>query len=460
MSMFRKGLFFYPFILLMLFTSCVSTSEKQDVIKEKEPENVPEEIDEPTDPLLFYKGPEDLEKALEIMEQMEDEKMNRDSRFVYYSLLISRNDIDKATEQLEILLTDNENDIKALSAYIALMDYRENSSKRDEILEKLISVDPENSFAFNMKGTLALRNKDYQTAEKLYMKSLQSDPQNIDSYIGRANSLMHIEGREEESVLVFDLAEKVDPENPYIYSDRSRVLRFLKDYGRAEDDMTKAIAIYPSEWNYLDRARIRISDLDERDSAKEDLLNIMAINEENFFANVYLAGIYEEEQDYDKALEYYEKIISLSSDYHYAYPALGKLYYIKGQWNKAAEMYARASFSGSREMTYPLMASLSYTLGGDDRKAKSILNDNIGKLDRSSSIYEMYRYYLNPGSPYFVQLAIDKDKNEIMQDRMKFYLAMMDKLNGFDDTAAVILSEIATRKGAYEFILASHELEK
>jgi len=122
-------------------------------------------------------------------------------------------------------------------------------------------------------------------------------------------------------------------------------------------------------------------------------------------------------------------------------------------------MYARASFSGSKEMSYPLMASLCYTLDGDKNKAKSILNDNIGKLDRSSSIYEMYRYFLNPSSPYFVQMAIDKDKNETLRERMKFYLAMIDKLNGHKDTASVILSEISGRKGAYEFELAAHELE-
>ena len=33
------------------------------------------------------------------------------------------------------------------------------------------------------------------------------------------------------------------------------------------------------------------------------------------------------------------------------------------------------------------------------------------------------------------------------------------RLNGFKDTATVIFSEIAEKKGAYEFILASHELE-
>ncbi|MDA3809503.1 MAG: hypothetical protein PF518_04140 [Spirochaetaceae bacterium] len=443
----RKGFLFIPFILVLFLTSCVSVPEKESDVK----------IEESEDPLSFYRGPEDLDKALQIMENRDE--MDRDSRFIYYSLLISNNDIDKAIDQLKILLSENENDIEVLRAYITLMDYKGDSQERDKYLEKLISIDSENSFAYNLKGTLALRNEKYKEAEIFFQKSLKSDLLNIDSYIGKGNSLMHIEGREEESLAAFDQAEKIDPDNPYVYSDRSRVQRFLKDYGRAEDDITKAISLYPSEWNYLDRARIRISHLDDKEGAEEDLKKIISLNSENFFANVYLAGIYDDEKEYDLSLKFYEKILTLANDYYYAYPALGKLYYIKAQWDKAAEMYARASFSKAKDMTYPLMASLCYTLDGDKGNARSILNDNIGMLDRSSSIYEMYRYFLNPSSPYFVQLAIDKDKNEMIRDRMKFYLAMVDKNNGFEDTAAVILNEIAGRKGAYEFELAAHELE-
>ena len=457
MSGLGKGLSITPLIVLFLITSCVSTPEKID--DRPDGETSPETIKDSENPISFYNGPEDAAKAIEIMENLENEKMDRNTRFIYYSLLISNNDMDKALEQLEILLSENPDDVEALTAYITMMDYRGEEGKRDESLARLISIDGENNFALNMKGSLLLRDKQYGQAEALFLKSLRSDPDNIESYIGRGNSLMHIEGREEESVIVFNAAEKIDPDNPYIYSDRSRVYRFLKDYGRAEDDMTKAISLYPSEWNYLDRARIRISDLDDKEGAKEDLNDIIALNEDNFFANVYLAGILDEEKKYTESLYYYEKILTLADDYHYAYSALGKLYYIENKWDKAAEMYMKASFSKTNDMTYPLMAYLCYTMNGETGKAKSILNDNIGKLDRSSSLYEMYRYYLNPSSPYFVQMAIDKDKNEMMRDRMKFYLGMIDKTKGFSDTASVIFSEIAERKGAYEFELASFELK-
>lgn len=457
MSLFNKIQLVCPFVLLLVI-SCTSTPER--VSDTAEPENVPETIEETVDPIAFYKSADDAAEAIKIMAEMEEEKMDRESRFLYYSLLISNNDIEKAVEQLEILLDENKDDLEALSAYITLMDYTGDKKKRDESLNHLVALDERNSFALNMKGTIALRSKEYGRAEQLFFQSIKSDPENAESFIGRANALMHIEGREEESISMFDAAEKIDQDNPYIYSDRSRVFRFLKDYGRAEDDISRAIALYPSEWNYLDRARIRISDLNNREGAKEDLSEIIVKNDSNFFANVYLAGIYDDERDYESALKYYEKVLSIAEDYHYVYPALGKLYYIKGQWDKAADMYSMASSSRLNEMTYPLMAYLCYSQAGENKKAGSILNGNIGNLDRSSSIYEMYRYYLNSGSPYFVQLAIDKEKNELIRDRMKFYLAMIDKLDGREATASVIFNEIAMRKGAYEFELASLELEK
>jgi len=288
--------------LIILLTSCVSAPEKQTDVEQTASE--PEKIEESENPLSFYNGPEDVEKALKVMEDMENDKMDRDSRFIYYSLLISSNEIDKAIEQLKILLSENENDIESLIAFIAIMDYSGDTEQRDISLNKLIEIDADNSFAHNMRGSLALRDKNYAKAEISFLKSLQADPGNVDSYIGRGNSLMHIEGREEESVSSFDAAEKIDPDNPYIYSDRSRVLRFLKDYGRAEDDMSKAISLFPSEWNYLDRARIRLADLDDKAGAKEDLNQILLQNNSNFFANVYLAGIYDEEKEYDLALDF------------------------------------------------------------------------------------------------------------------------------------------------------------
>ncbi|MBN2657458.1 MAG: tetratricopeptide repeat protein [Spirochaetales bacterium] len=454
-----KGLLISPFILFII-ASCVSTPEKPEKppAGNRETSAVVERPEE--DPIAFYRGPEDAAEAIRVMEEMEDEKMDRDSRFIYYSLLISNNDLDKAAEQLDILLRENPDDREILAAYITLSDYLGDKAKRDEALDHLISLDPESGFVINMKGTFALREEKYSEAEKLFRKSISYDRDNPESYIGLANALMHIDGREKESLESFNLAEEIDSENPFIYSDRSRVYRFLKDYGKAEDDLTRAIELYPSEWNYLDRARIRIGDLNERERAKEDLLAVMDQNPENFFANVYLAGLYDEEGEYDLSLVHYEKVLELASDYNYAYPALGKLYYIKERWAESAQMYRKAVETGLNDLTYPLMGWLALYRDGREKEGQQFLNSYIGKLDRSSAVYEMYRYYLSPSSPYFVQMAIDKEKDETLRDRMKFYMAMIDALKGREGTAQAILGEIAARKGAPEFELANLYLEK
>lgn len=454
MSLRTKGLLLSPFVLY-LFMSCVTAPEKPAESLPGGPAEKPAE----ENPLSFYRGPGDAAEAIRVLEERQNGEMDRDSRFIYYSLLVSHNDMEKACEQLEILLKENPDDMEILSAYITMMDYMGEDDIRDKSLDKLISLDGSNSFALNMKGSLALRKKDYNQAEKLFLKSLAADGNNSETYIGLANALMHIKGREQESIGVFDKAQKLDPENPFIYSDRSRVQRFLKDYGKAEDDMTAAIALDPSEWNYLDRARIRIGDLGDVNGAKEDLLEVLKLDRENFFANVYLAGIFDEEADYVEARIHYEKVIELADDYKYAYPSLGKIYFIEGEWEKSAEMYKKASESNLYEKTYPLMAWLAYGKSGKMKEGNAVLNASLGQLDRSSSIYEMYRYYLSPGSPYFVQMAVDNEKDDTMRDRMKYYLAMMDSIEGHKETAKALFGEIAERKGAYEFELAALEME-
>jgi len=459
MSLRVKGLLLCPFILFII-TACVSTPEnpvEKPVEKPSEETDVPEES-----PIAFYQGPEDAAEAIRILEEVEDDKMDRDSRFIYYSLLISNNDLDKAAEQLEILMGENPDDREVLQAYITMADYRGEKEKRDTALDHLHSVDPTSSFAYTMKGTFALREKEYSKAIDFFLNSLSNAEGQIDpeACLGLANAYMHREGEEEKSLRYFEMAEELDSENPYIYSDRSRVYRFLKDYGKAEDDMTRAIELFPNEWNYLDRARIRIGNLNDFTGAKEDLLAVLGFNNDNFFANVYLAGIYDEEGDYDRSLFHYERVVELASDYNFAYPALGKLYYIKGRWADSAEMYRKAVETGLKDMTYPLMGWLALYKDGNEREGQRLLNGNIGKLDRSSSVYEMYRYYLSPSSPYFVQMAIEKEKDELIRDRMKFYMGMIDALKGRTDTARAILGEISERKGAPEFELAKLYMEK
>lgn len=462
MSTRLKGLLVGPFVLF-IFLSCVSAPEKVEQSIEKPPveeENPAEKPIEEEDPISFYSGPEDAADAIKVMEDMAEEEMDRQARFIYYALLISNNDMEKGREQLDILLNDNPDDPEILSAYIVLMDYLGEDENRDKALDHLIKVDPENNFAINMKGSFALRNEEYKEAEKLFRQNLASGYVDSETLIGLANALMHLKGREEESILIFNRAEEIDSQNPFVYSDRSRVHRFLKDYGAAEDDLSKAIELYPSEWNYLDRARIRIGDLGDNEGAKEDLLMIMDLNEENFFANVYLAGILDEEGDYEQARIHYERVLAQADDYQYAYPSLGKIYFIQEKWAQSAEMYKKALEAGLDEMTYPLMAYLAYYMDGDIRSGNAILNRYIGRLDRSSSIYEMFRYYLAPSSPYFVQMAIDKEKDEMFRERMKFYMAMIDNVKGRIDTAKAIFNEIAERKGAYEFELAALEMNK
>ena len=452
-----KGLLISPFILFMII-SCVSNPQKPETTDTQSEEKMEKPANSSE---ITYKGPEDAEAAIKAMEERED-KMDRDSRFVYYSLLISNNDLEKAAAQLEILLSENPEDREILQAYITMADYQGETSKRDDVLSRLTALDPKNSFAFYMKGTFALREEQYVKAVDLFKKSLANSGESVDpeTCLGLANAYMHIEDQEEKSLRYFEMAEQSDSSNPFIYSDRSRVYRFLKDYGKAEDDISRAIELYPSEWNYLDRARIRISNLDDKEGAKKDLLAVMEINSENFFANVYLAGIYDEEGDYDNSLIHYEKVLSIAEDYNYAYPALGKIYFIKERWSDSAEMYKKAVETGLKDMTYPLMGWLAYYKDGREKEGQRLLNSYIGQLDRDSSIYEMYRYYLTPTSPYFVQLAIDRDKDDMFRDRMKFYLAMMDSIKGRSDTARVIWGEIANRKGAPEFKLAALLMEK
>jgi tetratricopeptide (TPR) repeat protein len=176
------------------------------------------------------------------------------------------------------------------------------------------------------------------------------------------------------------------------------------------------------EWHYVDRARISLKYMNDRDSALEDLKKCEAINPDNFLALVYLAGIYFDKLDFETSLGYYERLIQIRPDYYFAYEHLGILYYTQGEFAKAKEAYLKAYDKYNAKEGYILMAALAMKQLGEAQQADALLREVARTLDSESLAHEVFRFFIEGGSDYYVLDKLHKENDDFERRKFNYYL--------------------------------------
>ena len=401
---------------------------------------------------------EDSAEALAVLEKAEE--LSFEERILKSALLMSEGRNKEARELLNTLNDEKPGHPDVQYNFALLENTEGNAAARDKAIASALKSDPVHEGALLLKGTVALNAKRYRDADKSFRIILKNDPENFMALSGSATAQMNIDELE-TAIKLLDRAIALEPEFAYLYVDRARAWRGLKNYGKAEDDYERAIELEPDvEWHYLDRARIRIQYFYNLEGAMEDLDKLEEINSDNFFANIYKAGILDEWNQFDEAERYYEKVIAARPNYGFAHEPLAKYAYMNGEYVKAKDHFLKAYEFESREVLYALAAALCMEKAGDTRKAKSFLKEVAPRVERNTLQYEMFRYYLNPGSNFFITDKINKETDEDLKSRMYFYLGARDDISGMRNSALASYQQVNDKTDFFESDLAAWELTR
>ncbi len=149
-------------------------------------------------------------------------------------------------------------------------------------------------------------------------------------------------GEGEFAFLCADKAINIDPSFPWPYVSRGNALLAKREYDKAIDDYTKAIALGEKYADaYYDRG-IAWYYKKEYDKAIDDYTEAITIDEK--YANAYFnRGLaWYEKKEYDKAIDDYNKAIVLNEKYANAYYNRALAWYDKKEYDKAIEDYTKA----------------------------------------------------------------------------------------------------------------------
>lgn len=275
----------------------------------------------------------DLDKAIEFSKKLlKKDPNNIDYQIKLADSYVSKGSIDHeeskyAPMAIEILNSVISKEPNNSEAYRVLGYANETLQKFDEALKnynKSIELDNKNAFAYNARGHAYDLMGDFEKAEADYLKAYEINPNDPSIWMNLARiNLLNFElEKSKELALKVIGATTTNYIKSTSYSTLAQVYVYEGDTDKALEASTKAIEFLPKFiFGYISRANIIINKYysdktktiseEESNTVKSDLDMAISLNPNSAFSYSYYARYFELTKEYDKAVEYYNKAISV-----------------------------------------------------------------------------------------------------------------------------------------------------
>ena len=361
------------------------------------------------------------------------------------------NDLDQAYELNPLVPRISKNYIIALRSYAHELMTEKNAEKAKEMLKKGMSIiekeiesDPENSELqselSNIQMQLALVDEDGDGgilgSLKLLSDLLEDDDddndEDEDDQEGKINSIRLLKKLSEA---ISEDGDEDKDDNFHSLMNKSTLLIMGEQYDQAEKVLLKAIEIdsskkqpfialskvyaFTENWETFINAQKRIAEIDPDEKS-------------NVYNNI--GGVYQKEEQYDKAIECFQKAIEFtdrSNDKSDIYENLADTYVAQGQFehanqlmDKSLKLNPKNKSAKSKLETIQVMKLMN----GSDSDSKStgnllekMITDGIAELFEKNSKKESYNSDNDDASKLLKRLLLnDSNENKEKKKRMTF----------------------------------------
>ena len=240
---------------------------------------------------------------------------DRNSGYTYYNLGISYYNIDNynnSYNNFEIVHEKDPDSKDSYSYYLKGECKRMLDENEQAIVEYDLSIKQNNEehtlHCNKMKGVCYLELKDFSNAVDSFNKGLKDkwSYQNLGkAYFGLSNY--------EAAMVNFNKVIEIDANYKWGYQEKGKTLFLLKKYQEAEDCFSKVIEIDPNyKWAYHEKGKVFLK-LNDHASALKTFEKVIEIDPKYKMVFYDLAFSYQFMGMYEKAIDYYKKLISGNS---------------------------------------------------------------------------------------------------------------------------------------------------
>ena len=300
-------------------------------------------------------------------------------RMVLASILIRKNQLVPALEHLDIILKKSPDIIIAHyyrgAIHVELKDYEAAEKDYLRALDLNEKMEPT---LFGLGNLYQLQNR-YSEAIEMYEKLLSYYPSNL-SAKERLLGLYTMVGQEEKvESLIRSIKENSKPGDPR----RLTLGRFLLQQGRLDESIAE-LELIVSAWpnDYKSRYVLALA-YEENENPEKALTHLKMIKEESEYfveAQIAIVNIYETLKEYDKAIQTLNYALEISDNKSTIYLLLGSLYEMKKEYSKAIETLQKGIELDPKNIELLFRLGVLFDRAGD--KDKSIIQmRNILDID-------------------------------------------------------------------------------
>ena len=404
-----------------------------------------------------------VDEALNLYNQIPSELSEDTAIMCLKASLLMSADRDKEAQALASqLLAKEPQNVDVLDINVMLAKKRGDKASKTAFIKRILAIDPVNPGAnIELADEQALK-KNWRNARDYYKKALSGDPDNLDALFGYGKMCYYME-KDQDSKKAFNRLIELDPENPQGNAYLGKYAAENRQYRKAIDYVKIAIKYEPNNVDHYFDLGTYLRYIGDYEGAEKAWKKAVSLEPDYFLGYAYLAGLYDEENKTDLALDYYRLVVQKNPKYYYAYESLGMFAWKKGEWKDSMKAFQEALKKNPDSISYKLMICACMYKMGKIQEMRTFTEGLMKKLpDRNGLEYKFIRMYHDKGGDADVAANIQKETNRTKKGRYLFYLALYYQLTGKDSLAHKYYNEVVAMQSPmfFEYRMAQWESDE
>src|SRR2546423_269571 len=223
---------------------------------------------------------------------------------------------------------------------------------------------------YALRALKAQKAKDFSTAEELYGKAIELDPNYIAAYNNLGNVLRDLK-RYDEAEVAYRRAIELDPSYSAAYNNLGLALRNLKRYDEAEATYRKAIELDPSDAIVYNNLGNLLRDLKRYDEAEATYRKAIELDPSDYFAYNNLGIVHRVLKRYDEAEVAYRKVMEINPKSPHPLLGLASIHKKLGHETESSQYVTQARELFAQDDWYNL-ACLESVCGNTDAAIENL----------------------------------------------------------------------------------------
>ena len=370
-----------------------------------------------------------VKDALALFEELPaDQREDFDLMYLKAALNLSAGNYKEASAICSSLNQKNPGNTDVMELGLTVAIAGGNTKEKNRLVKALLEKDKYNVTANISLADDYFRKKNYKQSRIYYSKALSREPSNEDALlgVGRASYFMEDDEKAEET---FNTIVKNNPSSASAYSYLGKIAAASSKNKKAADYAAKALELEPENYDYNLDYGLYESVMGHYDNAIGAWTKAIEIQPDYFLAYAYRAGLYDQEEELDKALDDYRNVVKYNPDYYFAWESIGVIELHKQNWASARAAFEKCYEKQKDNISYPLMITFCYFKEKNPMKAKSFSDKVLSKTDKSTIEYAMLRCYHDQGGGAMpLPQKISTIQSRQKQGKMYFYMGLLSEL--------------------------------